>query len=264
MNLLSVVTKSNLLSHGCKRYYEKLFKTNNSSIGNNWLIIDGKYKNQPFIIAKDTEVSKELNMGLTSIYNYKKILKSLGLITTLKKFTTRTNQCKNKHFCQITVLATTMPKKFIAKTLKRPVNIIKATLQKTYNSIITQSKEKINKIKQNLHSKIEKISHKISTLTPNNKVDLNDPTIKKIKEMLDKNNVNYKIKDLQKYKNLYEISISKFESACMACSGADTYSPFNYFNKIFKTYKQDYKYNTFSNFPQRDYDFERLENLLIY
>jgi len=264
MNLLSVVTKSNLLSHGCKRYYEKLFKTNNSSIGNNWLIIDGKYKNQPFVMIKDETASKNLGVGLTSIYNYKKTLKSLGLITILKKCTTKTNQKNNYDPRQITIVSMTMPKKFIAKTFKRRVNIIKATLQKTYRNIIAQSKEKINKIKQNLHSKIEKISHKISTLTPNNKVDLNDPTIKKIKEMLDKNNVNYKIKDLQKYKNLYEISESKFENACMACSGADIYSPFNYFNKIFKTHKQDYKYNTFSNFPQRDYDFERLENLLIY
>lgn len=252
MNLSSVVAKSNLLSNGCKRYYQQLVSCHHASINKNWLIIDGKYKNQPFVMIKDETASKNLGVGLTSIYNYKKTLKSLGLITILKKCTTKTNQKNNYDPRQITIVSMTMPKKFIAKTFKRPVNIIKATLQKTYNNIIAQAKEKINKTIKNLHYKAKQIVHKI-----------NNP-IKKIKEMLDKNNVNYKFSDLNKYVPLYESSESKFESVCMACSGADTYSPFNYFNKIFKTHKQDYKYNTFSNFPQRDYDFERLENLLIY
>lgn len=263
MDLLSVIAKSKLLSNGCKRYYQKLFKTNCASIENNWLIIDGKYKNHPFIIVEDKLASKKLGMGVSSIYIYKKTLKSLGLIDILKKCTTKTNKYKNKCYKQITVLSTTMPKKFIAKTLKRPVNIIKATLQKTYNYIITQSKEKINKIKQNLHSKIEKIVHKISTPKFSNKIDLTDPIIKDIKGMLEKNNVNYKFNDLNKYVPLYKLSIDKFESVCKACSNADTYSPFNYFNKIFNTYKRDYKYNTFNNFPQRDYDFDKLENLFV-
>lgn len=156
MSLFDLVMKSNLISKGCKLYYTYLFNLNKISKFRNWKITEGKYKNHNFIIATDSYISKKLNIGLTSIYKYKKTLKSLGLINTLPKFTTRTNQCKNNHFCQLTVVLKTIPKWLISETLVFKNNIKNAKILKTSSNIISQFSKNLNTTIRNIHTKVKK------------------------------------------------------------------------------------------------------------
>ncbi len=264
MNLSNVVMKSSLLTAGCKFYYSYLIKINEASRRNNWKIIDGQYKDHNFVIVKDKETAATLKIGTASITNYKRQLKSLGLISILKKFTTRTNQVKNKHFYQITVVHNNIPRKFISKTLTFNGNIKKPTIRKTNNNILARIKLKINNFKINTRNKIKNTVNKVNNLKHNNQINTDDPTIKIIKDMLGSYNVRYKFKDLNKYKQLYESSPQKFKYVCEACSNAFMYAPFSYFSKVFEKYEKNYKYkNPFINFTQRNYDFDALEERLF-
>lgn len=153
MSLFNAVMRSNLLSKGCKLYYTYIVNLTKVSKINNWKITDGKYKNYNFCIPTDIYVSKKLNIGLTSIYKYKKTLKSLGLIDTLTKYTTRTNQRRNYHNRQLTVVLKTMPRKLISKLL---VYVKNARILKTSNTIISQVKKSLNNTVKNIHTKIKK------------------------------------------------------------------------------------------------------------
>lgn len=273
MNLLNIVMQSNLISNGCKLYYSYLLKLNTASKINNWKITNGKYKDHNFIIVKDAVASKTLNIGLTSIHNYKKILKSLGLIDTLKKFTTKTNQCKNNHFCQLTIISNTISRKLISKLLTFNRFIKRATFQKTYNDIITCTKIKLNNYIKNLHFKVRQT---ISKIKPSKISENNNSNEQLVQNILENNRVTFKKNDLSKYVELYEKSKDRFNLTCVECSNKYTYSPFNYFKKIFTTYKDDFKpnfkhnnyfkynkfNNSFKNFQQRYYDYDKLEKLL--
>ncbi len=45
MSLCNIVRKSNLLTNGCKRYYEYLLELLKNQSKNNWRITSGDYKN---------------------------------------------------------------------------------------------------------------------------------------------------------------------------------------------------------------------------
>ena len=120
MNFFNIVmsVKKATLTNGCKRYYEYLAKNLlKASQINNWRILSGKYTNHHFVIAQDKVVAEKLGIAIQSIYNYKKTLKSLGLINTIPKFTVKTTQSRNYHHKQLTVVLKTIPKWLISNSL---------------------------------------------------------------------------------------------------------------------------------------------------
>ncbi len=266
MNLFNAVMKSNLLTSGCKLYYTKLFNRNKSSKGNNWKITSGKYENYNFILARDEEMSGEINVCLTSIYKYKKTLKELGLIATLPKCTTRTNQCKNKHYRQLTVVIDTLPKKFIGKMLTFNSSIKKARILKTPITIISQIKKSLNNTVKNINAKIENIVNTVKTSSHKNtasigNLNLNKEDVQTVCNTLNTYNISFKNYEIKAYLDLYKKSKEKFTQTCKYCSDKHMYAPLKYFTKVFESSK--IYINKFSNFPQREYDYEKLEKLLV-
>lgn len=263
MNLCNIVKKSKLLTNGCKRYYDYLLKLLKESTKNNWRITSGDYKNHLFIIPTDTVASERLFMGLTSIYKYKKTLKSLGLIDIIPKFTVRTNVGKNKNYChrQITIVSQTMPKKFISKSLIWVKNIKKATILKTSNYIISQFKKNLNNAIFNIHTKIKKILNTVTNTNNSYINNLNKDDVQTITNMLNTYNIKFKNKEIASYAEMYKKSKEKFNQTCKYCSDKDMYAPLKYFTKVF--YASVKPKNVFFNFQQRDYDYEKLEAMLV-
>ncbi len=265
MSLFNAVMRSDLLSKGCKLYYTKLFNRNKKSKSNNWKIIAGKYENYNFIIARDIEISKKLNIGLTSIYKYKKTLKSLGLIDTLPKFTTRTNQCKNYHYRQLTVVVNTLPKKFISKTLVFCNSIKKARILKTSNAIISQVKKSLNNTVKNIHTKIKKMLNNVKNTnyinTNNSLNNLNKEDVQTVVNMLNTYKISFKKYEIKYYLDLYNKSEEKFTQTCKYCSDKkNIYAPLKYFTKVFESSHKPK--NNFLNFKQREYDDTFFDSLI--
>ncbi len=263
MSLCNIVRKSNLLTNGCKRYYEYLLELLKKSIENNWRITSGDYKNHFFIIPTDTVVAEDLLIGLTSIYKYKKTLKSLGLIDIIPKFTVRTTVGRNKNYChrQITIVSQTMPKKFISKSLIWVKNIKKATILKTSNNIISQFKQNLNNAMFNIHTKIKKILNTVTNTNTGYINNLNKDDVQTITNMLNTYNIKFKNKEMANYAEMYKKSKEKFSQTCKYCSNKDMYAPLKYFTKVF--YASVKPKNVFFNFQQRDYDYEKLEAMLV-
>ena len=253
MSLLRMVSSSSLLTHGCKHYYNYLFNLSKISKMNNWKIISGKYENQTFIIPTDTYVSKKLKMSVSSISNYKKILKALGLIAILPKCTTRTNKQRNYHNRQLTVVMQTLSRKFIAKSL---IYLKNANFLKTSGSIITRFKTKINTFARNIHTNIKKMLNFVG-----NSMNLNKKDVQDVTDILNQNNIEFKSYELKFYIKLHKISKTKFIQTCKKCRGKKINSPLKYITTVFNSI--DSNTNYFHNFPQRSYNYSELEKLLI-
>lgn len=263
-NIVMSVKKATL-TNGCKRYYEYLTtKLLKASQINNWRILSGEYKNYNFIIAKDEKVAKQLGISVQSIYNYKKTLKSLGLINTLPKFTTRTNQCKNKHFCQLTVILKTIPKWLISKTLVFKNSIKNAKILKTSNYIVSQFKQNLNNTVRNIHTKIKNLLNTVTTTNYTNNAsynNLNKDNVQTVANTLNTYNIKFKNKEIPHYIEMYEKSKEKFNQTCKYCSDKYMYAPLKYFTKVFyASHKPKVK---FCDFPQKKHNFDELEKLLI-
>lgn len=267
MSFCNLILKSNLLTNGCKRYYQYLYNLQKVSVKQNWVIVDGKYENKNFVIAKDSHASSKLMISKSSIANYKKTLKALGLIKILPKFTTKTNICKNNHFCQLTVLAD-KPRQFISKLLvfNNKLKSIKAT-----SNIISRFSKKIKSINGNIHSKINKIIFGLKSYNSSNNQYSNNYNGDKylgVTKVLKEHGIKFKNNDLPAYYELYIKDKNKFFEVSKYCEGKTLFNPFKYFKKVFVNYlpittldKPNYK--SFANFPQRKYDNDYLENLLI-
>ena len=265
MSLFDLVMKSNLISKGCKLYYTYLFNLNKISKFRNWKITEGKYENYNFIIATDSYISKKLNIGLTSIYKYKKTLKSLGLIDILTKFTTRTNQRRNYHNRQLTVVFKTIPKKFLSKTLVFGNSIKKARILKTSNYIVSQFKQNLNNTVRNIHTKIKNLLNTVTTTNYTNNAsynNLNKDNVQTVANTLNTYNIKFKNNEIPHYIEMYEKSKEKFNQTCKYCSDKYMYAPLKYFTKVFESSKT--YINKFWNFPQREYDFDELEKMIIH
>ncbi len=267
MQILKLVMQSSLLTNGCKLYYQYLYKLSNASKINNWLILDGKFRGNNFIIAKDSHACKQLNISRASVQIYKKRLKQLNLIHTLPKFSFKTNIGKNNYWHQATVL-TTIPRKLIASVLKLPTNIKKIKIVQAPTKIISQVTTKLNnKIKQissnfakKLHlyfyekSKNIKIKYNI-----NETFTYNDENVNKLLLLLNKYNINYRQKDINKFFDLFMIDQTKFVSVCKICANKLMYAPVKYFSAVFKNYHNNN--NRFCDFPHRNYPPEYWKNL---
>ena len=261
--------KKATLTNGCKRYYEYLTtKLLKASQINNWRILSGEYKNYNFIIAKDEKVAEQLGISVQSIYNYKKTLKSLGLINTLPKFTTRTNQCKNKHFCQLTVVLKTIPKWLISETLVFKNNIKNAKILKTSSNIISQFKQNLNNTIRNIHTKVKKLLNNVkitnytNNISYNNLKNLDKEDVQTVANILNTYNIKFKNNEIPHYIEMYEKSKEKFIQTCKYCSDKYMYAPLKYFTKVFESSKT--YINKFWNFSQREYDFDELEKMIIH
>ena len=270
MSLFNTVMRSNLLSKGCKLYYTHLVKNlMKASTRNNWRITSGDYKNHLFIIPTDKKVSDDLHIGLTSIYKYKKTLKSLGLIDILPKFTVRTNVGKNKNYChrQITVVIQTMPKKLISKLLTRSNNIKKARILKTSSNIISQFSKNLNTTIRNIHTKVKKMLNNVkitnytNNISYNNLKNLNKEDVQTVANILNTYNIKFKNKEIPHYIEMYEKSKEKFNQTCKYCSDKQhIYAPLKYFTKVFESsHKPKGK---FFNFKQREYTDSFFDNLI--
>ena len=266
-NIVMSVKKATL-TNGCKRYYEYLTtKLLKASQINNWRILSGEYKNYNFIIAKDEKVAKQLGISVQSIYNYKKTLKSLGLINTLPKFTTRTNQCKNNHFCQLTVVLKTIPKWLISKTLVFKNNIKKARILKTSSNIISQFSKNLNNTIRNIHTKVKKLLNNVkitnytNNISYNNLKNLNKEDVQTVANILNTYNIKFKNNEIPHYIEMYEKSKEKFNQTCKYCSDKQhIYAPLKYFTKVFESsHKPKGK---FFNFKQREYTDSFFDNLI--
>ena len=267
MSLFNTVMRSNLLSKGCKLYYIYLFNLSKMSKSRNWKITEGKYENHNFIIATDSRVSKKLSIGLTSIYKYKKTLKSLGLIDILTKFTTRTNQRRNYHNRQLTVVLKAMPRKLISKLLTRSNNIKKARILKTSSNIISQFSKNLNTTVRNIHTKVKNLLNNVKTTnyinntSYNNLKNLNKEDVQTVANILNTYNIKFKNKEIPHYIEMYKKSKEKFNQTCKYCSDKHMYAPLKYFTKVFaSSYKPKIK---FCDFPQKKHNFDELEKLLI-
>ena len=107
-----------------------------------------------------------------------------------------------------------------------------------------------------------------------NKVSKNQE-VQAITELFNTYNVKYKKQDLKHYQELYNIDITRFINTCKICSNRSMYSPLSYFIKVFNNpqsttqVKNNYKTfynnskNTFCNFPQRKYNYNELEKILL-
>lgn len=264
MSLFNTVMRSNLLSKGCKLYYTYLFNLNKISKFRNWKITEGKYENHNFIIATDSYISKKLNIGLTSIYKYKKTLKSLGLIDILTKFTTRTNQRRNYHNRQLTVVFKTIPKKFLSKTLVFGNSIKKARILKTSSNIISQFSKNLNTTIRNIHTKVKSLLNTVTTTNYTNNSsynNLNKDNVQTVANTLNTYNIKFKNNEIPHYIEMYEKSKEKFNQTCKYCNDKYMYAPLKYFTKVFyASHKSKCK---FFNFKQKDYDFNELEKMLV-
>ena len=257
--------KKATLTNGCKRYYEYLAKNLlKASQINNWRVLSGEYKNYNFIIAKDEKVAEQLGISVQSIYNYKKTLKSLGLINTLPKFTTRTNQCKNNHFCQLTVVLKTIPKWLISKTLVFKNSIKKARILKTSSNIISQFSKNLNTTVRNIHTKVKSLLNNVKSVNYTNNTsynNLNKEDVQTVANILNTYNIKFKNNEIPHYIEMYEKSKEKFNQTCKYCSDKYMYAPLKYFTKVFESsHKPKGK---FFNFKQREYDYDDLEKLLV-
>ena len=272
MSFFNMVMQSKYLSNSCKRYYKYLVNLTKTSKSKNWKITSGKYENYNFIIPTDTVVAspEKLNMGLTSIYRYKKTLQSLGLIDILKKCTTRTNQRRNYHNRQLTVVLKTVPRKLIGMSLVFRSNIKNAKILKTYDSIITQVNRKLNTAITNIHVKIKKLLNNVKTTnytnntSYNNLKNLNKNDVQAVTNTLNTYKIEFKDYQIKDYIKLYKKSKEKFIQTCRYCSDKreSIYAPLKYFTKVFESSKT--YINKFWNFPQREYDFDELEKMIIH
>ncbi len=229
LNKEDVQTVANILNT-----YNIKFKNNEIPhyIEMNWKIINGKYKNYNFVIAKDDYVAKQLGISIQSIYNYKKTLKSLGLINTLPKFTTRTNQFKNKHFCQLTVILKTIPKWLISKTLVFKNSIKNARILKTSSNIISQFKQNLNNTVRNIHTKIKNLLNTVTTTNYTNNTsynNLNKEDVQTVANILNTYNIKFKNNEIPHYIEMYEKSKEKFNQTCKYCNDKYMYAPLKYF-----------------------------------
>ncbi len=261
MSFLNLAIKSNFMSNGCKRYYKYLVNLTKMSKFKNWKISDGKYKDHNFVIATDTYVSEKLNMGLTSIYRYKKTLQSLGLIDILTKFTTKTNQRRNYHNRQLTVVLKTVPRKLISKSLVFCSNIKNAKILKLSTAIVSYFSKKLNTTMLNIHSKIRNLLNTVENNrnSLNNNDFLNKENVQAVINLLNTYNINFKKYEIEYYIKMYETSKDKFIKTCKYCSDKYMYAPLKYFSKVFN-YEPKGK---FFNFKQRDYNYDDLEKLLV-
>ena len=261
MSFLNLAIKSNFMSNGCKRYYKYLVNLTKMSKFKNWKISDGKYKDHNFVIATDTYVSEKLNMGLTSIYRYKKPLQSLGLIDILTKFTTKTNQRRNYHNRQLTVVLKTVPRKLISKSLVFCSNIKNAKILKLSTAIVSYFSKKLNTTMLNIHSKIRNLLNNVknSRNSLHNRNFSNEKNVQAVINLLNTYNINFKEYEMEYYMKMYETSKDKFIKTCKYCSDKYMYAPLKYFSKVFN-YEPKGK---FFNFKQRDYNYDDLEKLLV-
>ena len=265
MSFLNMVMQSKYLSNGCKRYYKYLVNLTKTSKSKNWKITSGKYENYNFIIPTDTVVAspEKLNMGLTSIYRYKKTLQSLGLIDILKKCTTRTNQRRNYHNRQLTVVLKTVPRKLIGMSLVFHSNIKNAKILKTYDSIITQVNRKLNTAITNIHVKIKNLLNTVTTTNYTNNAsynNLNKDNVQTVANTLNTYNIKFKNNEIPHYIEMYEKSKEKFNQTCKYCSNKYMYAPLKYFTKVFESsHKPKGK---FFNFKQREYTDSFFDNLI--
>ena len=262
MSLFNLVMRSNLISKGCKLYYTYLVNLTKISKVNNWKITDGKYKNYNFCIPTDIYVSKKLNMGLTSIYKYKKTLKSLGLIDILTKCTTRTNQRRNYHNRQLTVVLKAMPRKLISKLL---VYIRKARILKTSSIIISQIKQSLNNTVRNIHTKIKNMLNNVKATNHKNtnsisNLNLNKEDVQTVCNTLNTYKINFKNYEIKYYLDLYNKSKEKFTQTCKYCSDKHMYAPLKYFTKVFESSKA--YINKFCDFTQREYNDTFFDSLI--
>ena len=262
MSLFNLVMRSNLISKGCKLYYTYLVNLTKISKVNNWKITDGKYKNYNFCIPTDIYVSKKLNMGLTSIYKYKKTLKSLGLIDILTKCTTRTNQRRNYHNRQLTVVLKAMPRKLISKLL---VYIRKARILKTSSIIISQVKQSLNNTVRNIHTKIKNMLNNVKATNHKNtnsisNLNLNKEDVQTVCNTLNTYKINFKNYEIKYYLDLYNKSKEKFTQTCKYCSDKHMYAPLKYFTKVFESSKA--YINKFCDFTQREYNDTFFDSLI--
>ena len=231
----------------------------------NWKITAGKYENHNFIIARDSRVSEKLSIGLTSIYKYKKTLKSLGLIDILPKFTTRTNKRRNYHNKQLTVVLKAMPRKFISKLLTRSNNIKKAKILKTSNIIISQVKQNLNNTFRNIHTKVKNLFNTVKhtnykNTANNNNLNLNKQDVQAVCNILNTYNINFKNYEIKSYIDLYKKSKEKFTQTCKYCSDKYMYAPLKYFTKVFESSKT--YINKFYDFIQREYSDTFFDSLI--
>ena len=261
MSFLNLAIKSNFMSNGCKRYYKYLVNLTKMSKFKNWKISDGKYKDHNFVIATDNYVSEKLNMGLTSIYRYKKTLQSLGLIDILTKFTTKTNQRRNYHNRQLTVVLKTVPRKLISKSLVFCSNIKNAKILKLSTNIISCFSKNLNTAILNIHSKIRNLLNNVknSRNSLHNRNFSNEKNVQAVINLLNTYNINFKEYEMEYYMKMYETSKDKFIKTCKYCSDKYMYAPLKYFSKVFN-YEPKGK---FFNFKQRDYNYDDLEKLLV-
>lgn len=248
MNILDAVKKSKLISPGCKLYYAELQSLHSASIINNWKITDGKYKNHIFTIPTDTKMQERIGLSDVSIYKYKNRLKKLGLIDILPKCTTRTNQRKNYHNRQLTVVMQILPKSLIKENLKMVqfAKSIKATA-----NIIARFGLKLNRKLNNIHSKIKNILHNGRSVSKSNNKDV-QAVISRLKQY----QIPYQKSDLHGYVSLYKESQTIFIRTCIYCAGKDLYAPLAYFKKMFLEVSNDI------NFSTPKYDYEKLEEEL--
>lgn len=259
MSFTNILMRSNLISKGCKLYYTHLLNLNKASKINNWKITSGKYINQNFIIATDKLISKKFDISLTSIYKYKKTLKSLGLIDTLSKFTTKTNQCKNYHFRQLTVIAKTLPKKLISKLLVYIKSI--KNIKFTNMGIIPYFKKNLNNTFKNIHTKIKTLLTSVKKTKYNHNF-FNEKDVQTVCNILNTYNIKFKKYEINHYIKMYQKSENKFLYTCKYCSHRkNIYSPLKYFIKVFES---SYKPKTnLLSLNQREYDYNYLEKLLV-
>ncbi|OAT88865.1 hypothetical protein [Candidatus Arthromitus sp. SFB-turkey] len=262
MSFLNLAIKSNFMSNGCKRYYKYLVNLTKMSKFKNWKISDGKYKDHNFVIATDTYVSEKLNMGLTSIYRYKKTLQSLGLIDILTKFTTKTNQRRNYHNRQLTVVLKTVPRKLISKSLVFCSNIKNAKILKLSTAIVSYFSKKLNTTMLNIHAKIRNLLNTVENnrKSLNNNDFSNKENVQAVINLLNTYNINFKKYEIKYYIKMYETSKDKFIKTCKYCSDKYMYAPLKYFSKVFESHKPK---DRFFNFKQREYDYDDLEKLLV-
>ena len=266
MSFLNLAIKSNFMSNGCKRYYKYLVNLTKMSKFKNWKISDGKYKDHNFVIATDSYVFEKLNMGLTSIYRYKKTLQSLGLIDILKKCTTRTNQRRNYHNRQLTVVLKTVPRKLIGMSLVFHSNIKNAKILKTSSNIISQFSKNLNTTIRNIHTKVKKMLNNVkitnytNNISYNNLKNLNKEDVQTVANILNTYNIKFKNKEIPHYIEMYEKSKEKFNQTCKYCSNKYMYAPLKYFTKVFESsHKPKGK---FFNFKQREYTDSFFDNLI--
>ena len=258
--------KKATLTNGCKRYYEYLVKNLlKASQINNWRILSGKYTNHHFVIAQDKIVAEKLGIAIQSIYNYKKTLKSLGLINTIPKFTVKTTQSRNYHHKQLTVVLKTIPKWLISNSLVFCNSIKNARILKTSNIIISQVKQSLNNTVRNIHTKIKNMlnnvkatNHKNTTSISN--LNLNKEDVQTVCNTLNTYKINFKNYEIKYYLDLYNKSKEKFTQTCKYCSDKHMYAPLKYFTKVFESSKA--YINKFCDFTQREYNDAFFDSLI--